>query len=271
MTQKIYQVDAFSSKPFAGNPAGVCLLKKAAPEAWMQAMAREMNLSETAFLVRQGEGFHLRWFTPIKEVRLCGHATLASAHVLWETGALRDDQAACFQTQSGQLTAERRGEWIEMDFPARFAQPEEPLEGLLAVLGIAHAVEVAKSNQTYLVEVDSEETVRALQPDFSTLSKMPVRSVVVTARAAAAEFDFVSRYFAPAVGVNEDPVTGSAHCILTPYWTERLGKTELHAYQASARGGELRVRQAGERVKLCGQAVTVMVCQLAAESAPYAI
>lgn len=269
MAQIIYQVDAFSSRPFAGNPAGVCLLEKAAPEAWMQAMAREMNLSETAFLVREARGFHLRWFTPVKEVRLCGHATLASAHVLWETGTLRSDQVACFQTLSGELMAEHRGDWIEMNFPARFAQPEEPPEGLLAALGIDHAVEVVKSNQTYLVEVDSEEAVRAIQPDFSTLIRLPVRSVSVTARSATVEFDFVSRYFAPAVGVNEDPVTGSAHCILTPYWTERLGKEEMRAYQASARGGVLRVRQAGERVLLCGQAVTVMICELAESSAPY--
>ncbi len=268
-TQIIYQVDAFSSKPFAGNPAGVCLLQKSAPEEWMQSMAREMNLSETAFLVPQGEGFHLRWFTPVKEVRLCGHATLASAHILWETGALRPNQAACFQTLSGELTALRREDWIEMNFPARFAQPEPPLEGLLAALGIAQAVEVVKSNQTYLVEVDREATVRSLQPDFSLLGRLPVRSVVVTARSATAGFDFISRYFAPAVGVNEDPVSGSAHCILTPYWTERLGKGEMRAFQASARGGVLRVQQAGERVLLCGQAVTVMTCHLAGGSSPF--
>ncbi len=271
MTQIIYQVDSFTAKPFAGNPAGVCLLPKAAPEAWMQAIAREMNLSETAFLVPVENGFHLRWFTPLKEVRLCGHATLASAHILWETGVLRAEQAARFQTLSGELTAERRGQWIEMNFPARTTQPEEPPEGLLAALGIEQAVEVAKSEQNYLVEVGSEETVRALQPDFSALSRMPLRSVVVTARSATVYFDFVSRFFAPSVGINEDPVTGSAHCILTPYWTERLKKEEMNAYQASARGGVLRVRQAGERVLLYGQAVTVMECQLAARSASHAV
>ncbi len=270
----IYQVDSFTTQPFSGNPAGVCILAEAAPEGWMQAIAREMNLSETAFLSRQGNGFALRWFTPLKEVRLCGHATLASAHILWETGALTGDQRACFQTLSGELTARQVGDWIEMDFPARFASAEEPPEGLLEAL--LEAVggspnNVVKSNQTYLVEVDSEETVRALQPDFTRLAKLPVRSAIVTARSTSPEFDFVSRYFAPAVGINEDPVTGSAHCVLTPYWAERLGKTEMRAYQASARGGVLRVRLAGERVMLCGQAVTVMVCQLTAGSAFHGI
>jgi PhzF family phenazine biosynthesis protein len=269
MTQIIYQVDAFTDHPFAGNPAGVCLLAQNASEAWLQAIAREMNLSETAFLVQQGPGYHLRWFTPVKEVRLCGHATLASAHILWESGALRADQMACFQTLSGELTAERCGEWIEMNFPARPAQAEAPLDGLLDVLGVQTAREVVKSNQTYLVELVDEEQVRALQPDFFNLAKLPVRSVVVTARSATSEFDFVSRYFAPAVGINEDPVTGSAHCILTPYWAGRLGKTEMRAYQASARGGVLRVRAAGERVIMCGQAVTVMACHLVESSAPH--
>jgi PhzF family phenazine biosynthesis protein len=269
MTQTIYQVDSFTDRPFAGNPAGVCLLAQPASEPWMQTIAREMSLSETAFLVPQGTGFHLRWFTPVKEVRLCGHATLASAHILWETGVLRADQQACFQTLSGELTADLRGDWIEMNFPARFAQPEPPPDGLLTVLGITHPREVVKSNQTYLVEVESEEQVHALQPDFSGLAKLPVRSVVVTAQSMGTEFDFVSRYFAPAVGINEDPVTGSAHCILTPYWTERLGKSEMRAYQASARGGVLRVRLAGERVILYGQAVTVMTCHLAESSLPH--
>ncbi len=263
MPQIIYQVDSFTTQPFSGNPAGVCLLSEAAPEEWMQAIAREMNLSETAFLTPQVNGYALRWFTPLKEVRLCGHATLASAHILWETGALSGDQAACFQTLSGELTARRAGDWIEMNFPARFAAAAEPPEGLLEALRI-RPQNVVKSNQTYLVEVGAEETVRALQPDFTRLGKLPVRSVIVTARSGSGEYDFVSRYFAPAVGINEDPVTGSAHCVLTPYWTERLGKAEMRAFQASARGGVLRVRLSGERVLLYGQAVTVMVCQLTA-------
>ena len=265
MNLKIYQVDAFTSQPFSGNPAAVCLLEKPAFEGWMTSVAAEMNLSETAFLLRKGEAFNLRWFTPKREVRLCGHATLASAHVLWETGVLRQDQQACFDTLSGRLTANLRGEWIEMDFPARQQAPAQPPEGLLDALGAApHYVGLGTQNTVYLLELENEAAVRALQPDFARLAALPVRSVIVTARSSSAEFDIVSRYFAPSVGVNEDPVTGSAHCYLTSYWIERLGKTELTAYQASARGGELRLRRSGERVILCGQAVTVLAGDLLA-------
>lgn len=233
----------------------------------MQSVAMEMNLSETAFLVRQGDAFHLRWFTPKKEVRLCGHATLASAHILWETGTLSEDDPACFDTLSGRLTAIKSGDWIDMDFPARFEQPTSPPDGLLEALGV-QAQYVGLSNNTYLVEVDSEATVRACQPDFAWLNRLPLRSVIVTARwdssarSDATDFDFISRYFAPSMGVNEDPVTGSAHCVLTPFWAARLGKQEMCAYQASPRGGALRVRLAGERVILSGQAVTVLVGEL---------
>lgn len=271
MSQKIYQVDSFTREPFAGNPAGVCLLDQPKPEAWMMAVAREMNLSETAFLVRQdGGSYHLRWFTPVKEVSLCGHATLASAHILWETGALVPAETARFDTLSGELTAILRGDWIEMNFPARVAEPVEPLEGLLEALKLESPLFVGKSNNTYVIEVENEQIVRGLQPDFTRIGTLPLRTVGVTARAEAAftrthGVDFVSRYFAPAMGVNEDPVTGSLHCILTPYWAGRLGKTELVAYQASARGGTLRVRAAGERVILCGQAVTVLGCELYSE------
>jgi predicted PhzF superfamily epimerase YddE/YHI9 len=227
----------------------------------MQDVAREMNLSETAFLVRQSGGFGLRWFTPAVEVDLCGHATLASAHVLWEDAHLASGAQARFHTRGGVLLANQRGDWIELDFPAKSALPADPPPGMLAALG-ARASVVMRNQFDYLLELDSEETVHALTPDFSALRALQARGVIVTARASTAGFDFVSRFFAPAVGVDEDPVTGSAHCALGPYWGERLGKTEMTGYQVSARGGIVRVRLAGERVILGGQAVTVMTGEL---------
>jgi len=259
--QTIYQVDSFTDRPFTGNPAGVCLLEKAADEAWMQAVAREMSLPETAFLVRQADGFNLRWFTPAAEVELCGHATLASAHILWQTGILKAEEQARFHTLSGLLTASRKGEWIEMDFPATPEQAVETPAGLVEALGTKPNY-VGKNVFDYLVEVESEAAVRDLKPDFTSLGKLPVRGVIVTAPASTSGFDFVSRFFAPAVGINEDPVTGSAHCCLTPFWARRLKKTKMTAYQASARGGVVRVELAGERVLISGQAVTVMHCVL---------
>lgn len=256
MRQRITQVDAFTATPFAGNPAAVCVLPEPGDAAWMQQVAREMNLAETAFLYRQ-EGFSLRWFTPMVEVDLCGHATLASAHVLWEEGYLSADESARFHTRSGLLTATRDGAWINLDFPATPAAPAEAPADLIEALG-ASALWIGKTPWDYLVEVDSEATVRALAPDFTRLARVPARGVIVTSRSAAPDYDFVSRFFGPAVGVNEDPVTGSAHSALTPYWAERLGKTEMTAYQASARGGVLRVRLNGERVIIAGQAVTVL-------------
>jgi PhzF family phenazine biosynthesis protein len=223
----------------------------------MKDVAREMNLSETAFLVPKEDGFNLRWLTPTVEVELCGHATLASAHILWETGVLRPDEQARFHTASGLLTAERQGEWIELDFPAKPEEPAKPWGELTTGLGITPRY-VGKSQFDYLVEADSEQTVRKLEPDFTLLRKTKARGVIVTARAEGGEFDFVSRFFAPNVGVDEDPVTGSAHCVLGPYWAKQLGKTQFVAYQASARGGVVRVRLEGNRVKLGGQAVTVM-------------
>jgi PhzF family phenazine biosynthesis protein len=262
MSPKIYQIDAFTSLAFAGNPAAVCLLDTPAAEAWMLSVAAEMNLSETAFLVPEQDGFRLRWFTPKREVRLCGHATLASAHILWETGTLQADEQARFYTLSGLLTARRESDWIEMDFPARFHTPAAPPEGLLESVGAAPVgaapVAVYSRENIYLVELENEQAVRALEPDFPHLSRLPVRSVIVTARSADPNLDFVSRYFAPAVGINEDPVTGSAHCALAPYWAAKLGKQEMRAFQASARGGVLRVRLEGERVMVCGQAVTIL-------------
>ncbi len=253
----IYQVDSFTAEPFTGNPAGVCILGAAKDERWMQNVAREMNLSETAFLVPRVDGFDLRWFTPVVEVELCGHATLASAHILWETGVLPASEQARFHTRSGLLTAERKGDEIELDFPATPAEPAAPPPGLVEALRVAPDF-IGRSTYDYLVEVSSEEDVRRLQPDFTRLRVLAIRGVIVTSVATTQGFDFVSRFFAPAAGVDEDPVTGSAHCCLGPFWSTRLGKGELVAYQASARGGVVRVRMAGERVRLGGQAVTVI-------------
>jgi PhzF family phenazine biosynthesis protein len=264
MATAIYQVDAFAAKPFQGNPAAVCLLERPADPAWMQAVAREMNLSETAFLHRQKDGFNLRWFTPAVEVELCGHATLASAHTLWETAWLAPDAQARFYTASGLLTADRRGRMIEMNFPATPPAATETLPGLTEALGVV-ARYVGKSRYDYLVEVESEGAVRALTPDFGKLKALPVRGIMVTSAADDDAFDFVSRFFAPGAGVDEDPVTGSAHCSLGPYWAERLGKDTLVAYQASARGGIVRVRLADDRVYLAGHAVTVLRGELAGE------
>ena len=264
MGQTIFQVDAFTDKPFAGNPAGVCVLPEPRSERWMQDVAREMNLSETAFLLKQEDGFQLRWFTPAAEVDLCGHATLASAHILWETEYLQPQEQARFHTRSGLLTAERlNGNWIELDFPAKPEQATDAPPHLLDALGI-QAQYVGVNVFDYLVEVDTEETLRNMQPDITLLAQVPVRGVIVTSRASTPDYDFVSRFFAPRVGVNEDPVTGSAHCCLTPYWSKRLGKNELLAYQASARGGVLRVRISGDRVKIGGQAVTTLRGELLA-------
>jgi PhzF family phenazine biosynthesis protein len=223
----------------------------------MQNVAREMNLSETAFLLSQTDGFNLRWFTPAVEVDLCGHATLASAHVLWESGHLKPDEQARFHTRSGLLTAERKGTWIELNFPATREEPTEVPSGLLQALGIT-ATYVGKNRFDYLIEVPSEDIVRNIVPNFSLLAAVPARGIIVTSRATSSGYDFVSRFFAPQVGVNEDPVTGSAHCTLAPYWSKKLGKDEMVGYQASVRGGVVRVRVSGDRVYLGGQAVTVL-------------
>lgn len=262
MALSIIQVDAFTATPFAGNPAAVCVLPSARDAVWMQNVAQEMNLSETAFLVRAEDGFGLRWFTPAAEVALCGHATLASAHALWEVGHLQAQQQARFHTQSGLLTADKRGDWIEMDFPAKREQPAEAPPRLSEALGVSPQY-VGRNQFDYLIEVASEAALRALKPNFSLLGEIPVRGVIVTARSESNGFDFVSRFFAPAVGVNEDPVTGSAHCCLAPFWSSRLGKQDLLAYQASPRGGVVRLRLNGNRVILAGQAVTVLRGELA--------
>jgi predicted PhzF superfamily epimerase YddE/YHI9 len=260
---KIYQVDAFTDKPFTGNPAGVCVLPGPKDDAWMQNVAAEMNLSETAFLLEQADGFRLRWFTPAVEVELCGHATLAAAHILWETGRLAGHESARFHTLSGLLTADRRHEDIELNFPATPDEPAEVPDGLDEILG-ANVVNFRSSRFDHLAELESEGVVRGLRPDFTRLKSLPVRGIMVTSRAASPGFDFVSRFFGPAVGIDEDPVTGSAHCCLGPYWSQRLGKTDMRACQASRRGGVVGVAVMGDRVRLRGRAVTVMKAKLIA-------
>lgn len=270
MRLHIYQVDAFTEKPFAGNPAGVCLLEHPMDDSWMQNVAAEMNLSETAFLLNQGDGWGLRWFTPKVEVDLCGHATLAAAHVLFRAGFLNEGGEARFHTASGLLTAGLRSGSIELNFPAKPEEPAEIPEGLVEALSgnvpgnlpessslrevISH---VGRNQFDYLVEFESEDIVRELNPDFTRMRKVEARGIIVTGRSSKPEFDFVSRFFAPAVGIDEDPVTGSAHCCLGPYWMRKLGRNPLRAYQASSRGGILEVETVRDRVLLRGKAVTV--------------
>jgi PhzF family phenazine biosynthesis protein len=260
----LFQVDAFASGPFTGNPAAVCLLDAPGDAAWMQAVAAEMNLSETAFVhALDGETgrFGLRWFTPTVEVDLCGHATLASAHVLWETRRLAADVAARFETRSGVLTATRAGDDVELDFPADPVAPAEPERDLLEAIGLRDAV-VSTGRIGWVLELTDASAVRAVSPDFTRLATFDI--AVLTARADDAAYDFVSRCFGPKFGIDEDPVTGSAHCALGPYWAERLGKTELTGYQASARGGVVRVTVNGDRTVLGGRAVTVTRGELVA-------
>lgn len=262
MGLRITQVDAFSDKPFSGNPAAVCVLPEPASELWMQNVAMEMNLAETAFLLRQEDGFQLRWFTPLVEVDLCGHATLASAHTLWEEGHLKPDQEARFHTRSGLLTARRAGAWIEMNFPSEppvIVQPPPELNGLNTSWKA-----VAMNRLDYLVELESEEEVRNLKPDLVALRVLQSRGVMVTSRSSSPGYDFISRFFAPGVGIDEDPVTGSAHCCLGPYWQKKLNKKEMIGYQASRRGGTVKVRVEDDRVHLGGQACTVLKGELTA-------
>jgi PhzF family phenazine biosynthesis protein len=274
----LYVVDAFTDRPFAGNPAGVCILETPADESWMRLVAREMNLAETAFVCpetlvdsRADRTWSLRWFTPTVEVALCGHATLASAYVLWEIGVLPREKAASFRTRSGWLTCASRADWIEMDFPAMPASRCEPPDRLVASLGCEPPLWIGFGGMDYLVEVADARALRALKPDLTALAEITcprpasgaertcanclVRGVIVTARSDRPEFDFLSRFFAPAAGVPEDPVTGSAHCTLGPYWRDKLGKQDFLAYQASARGGTVGVSVRGDRVLLRGQAV----------------
>jgi PhzF family phenazine biosynthesis protein len=264
MSFDLFQVDAFTDRAFGGNPAAVCLCDEPRDAVWMQRVAQEMNLSETAFLERRDDGYGLRWFTPAVEVELCGHATLASAHALWESGRLDPSAPARFHTLSGLLTAARRGDWIEMDFPAWPPQPvPEPPAALVQAVG-APLRTVVQCGAYLLAELASEDAVRDAKPDMALLRAVPAGGVIFTARSAGAPYDFISRFFAPNFGIDEDPVTGSAHCALGPFWGDRLGKVDLLAYQASARGGIIQVHLAGDRVQLRGQAITILRGQLLA-------
>lgn len=263
---RIVQVDAFTDRRFSGNPAAVCVMSQAADAGWMQDVAREMNLSETAFLVPAGAAeWDLRWFTPTVEVELCGHATLASAHVLWEDGHSADDEIR-FHTRSGVLGAHRDDPWIELDFPSRPPLDGDVPDDIVEIVGGTPAVRargnVGGGMSGYFFVYESEEEVRRLKPNFSRLSDVPDGYVLVTAAASTEGYDFVSRFFAPPAGIDEDPVTGSAHCTLAPFWAEKLRKDELVGFQCSARGGTVRVRVGGEvpagRVQLGGRAVTVL-------------
>lgn len=251
----IYVVDSFTNHPFAGNPASVCILDSPVGDDWMQSVAAEMRHSETSFLYKRGSGHQLRWYTPTVEVDLCGHATLAAAHVLWETERLRSDEQAVFDTKSGTLTASLRGGLIEMDFPSEPPTEAEAPWNLERVLG-AKVVWFGANRMDFIAELENEEAVKALAPDMRAVCEMGMRGLVVTARGSS--HDFVSRFFAPQSGVDEDPVTGSAHCCLGPYWSLKLGKETLDGYQASARGGLVRVTVQGDRTLLCGHAVTVL-------------
>lgn len=267
MARPFWHIDAFSERPFGGNPAAVCLLDVGAESAWMQQLAHEMNLSETAFLVRQGEVFSLRWFTPAIEVDLCGHATLASAHALWEANIVDAATVIRFQTRSGELTATLRDGLIWLDFPARPAAPTAVPPALLEALGaqpIWSGITEAGKNpadalrQNFLLVLKDAAAVRGLRPNFTAMTAASGSGVIVTSRDDAGGYHFISRYFAPSAGIDEDPVTGSAHCTLGPYWAEELGMSNLGAYQASQRGGEVRVRVVEDRVRLGGKAVTVV-------------
>lgn len=253
---QLFGVDAFTPVPFRGNPACVCIIEKDRPDEWKQSVASELNVSETAFLQGGDVSWGLRWFTPQVEVDLCGHATLASAHVLWETGRVDKGRGIAFETRSGKLGASNDGDWVELDFPEEPPQETKAPDRLLSALG-TEASWVGKNRFDYIVEVESEKKLKGLKPDFVMLGEVSTRGVIVTSRSQGGQYDFVSRFFAPAVGVSEDPVTGSAHCCLGPYWKEKTGLDILTAYQVSRRGGFLKLRVAGGRVFISGQAVTV--------------
>ncbi len=256
MKVPLFHVDAFAERPFAGNPAAVCLLERWLPDDTLRAVAAELNLSETAFVVPEGERFHLRWFTPVTEIDLCGHATLATAHVLMETTGRRE--ALRFRSMSGELRVAVEHGRLALDFPSRPGDPCEVPDALVLGLGVRPREVLA--SRDYLCVLDSAEAVSALTPDFAALTRLDRTGVIATA--PGDDCDFVSRFFAPQEGIDEDPVTGSAHCTLIPYWARRLGKTSLHGRQLSARGGELFCEDRGERVSIAGHAVTISVGQL---------
>ena len=257
----IFQIDAFTSVPFKGNPAAVCLLTEEMSEKWMQKIALEMNLSETAFLLKENRGFRLRWFTPIMEVDLCGHATLASAFVLYCKDFVKKKDLIRFTTRSGELNALINNDWITLNFPAFQEMPFMHIERLEEILKV-FPVEIVKSGENVIVELKSSKEIRQLKPDFIQLVKIPIHGLAVTARSDSPEFDFISRYFAPWAGIDEDPVTGSAHACLGPYWEKRLKKNKMIAYQASARGGVVKIEIQGNRVLLSGQAVMIFEGEL---------
>jgi PhzF family phenazine biosynthesis protein len=257
---KLFTVDAFTNTPFAGNPAGVCPLEHMIADEIMQNIAREMNLSETAFFAPIENGYHLRWFTPAKEVDLCGHATLATAHILWQEGFLAENETAIFNTLSGILKAKKLGDWIEMQFPLGEVPEKSTLNTeVLSALGIEQPLFMVEyRTDRYLIEVATNAEVKSIKPNFSTLKEMGADRIMVTAKGEGSPYDFVSRYFAPGVDIDEDPVTGSAHCYLTPYWARKTSKTDFFAHQASARGGDLKLTITDENVIIRGQAVTML-------------
>ncbi len=263
MAITFFHIDAFADHIFAGNQAAVCILDAAREEHWMQEVAQEMNLPATAFLQQQDDGWSLRWFSPSVELALCGHGTLASAQALREYAGLTGTETIHFTTRAGLLIASYKGEWIELNFPAISIEPVEVRPNLSAALGVRPQF-AGRGSLDLLVEVQDEDTVRQLQPDLEALKAATpgVRGIIVTSKAEGQAYDFVSRFFAPSTGIAEDPVTGSAHCCLGPYWSEQLGKSELVGYQASRRGGIVRVRIDGERAYLSGQAVTLIQGEL---------
>lgn len=255
MSIRFFQVDAFTNQPFKGNPAGVCLLNSMPDDKTLAAIAGENNLAETAFLLPEQDGYRLRWFSPLVEISLCGHATLASAHVLWEIGLVPRTDTIHFYTLSGLLTATYQDGWITLNFPAREHAPAVLPEAWQSMFD-QEIINVAYSVDRYIVELSSAEAVASFIPDRQLLL---AHKCIITAKGAAnTPYDFVSRFFAGPIGVDEDPVTGSAHCSLAPYWAERLHKTAFFAYQASPRGGELQVIWQDDRVLLKGQAITVI-------------
>lgn len=261
MQAELHFIDAFTSSAFRGNTAGVCIPDGPADAMWMQQVASELKHSETAFLFPKDSGWNLRWFTPVKEVELCGHATLAAAFTLWETGRVPPNEEISFDTLSGILVVRQDGDWISMDFPAEPASISMPVPGLGQALGV-EPLYTGRNKFDYLVELPLADDVCSLEPDMEALTAIRARGIIVTAVSDSPNFDFVSRFFAPSVGIPEDPVTGSAHCCLGPYWGDKLGRTDLVGFQCSARGGVVRVKLNGDRVIIRGHAVHVFAGKL---------
>lgn len=274
MKLKLQTVDAFTDKPFSGNPAAVCLLDDILPDSLMQKIAMEMNLSETAFVLREKDEdgnptdtYSLRWFTPSSEIDLCGHATLASGHIMWQEGVCKEDETIKFNTRSGLLTAKKSDKGITLDFPAIPQKEIKYPPELIASIGGANPVYVGMTKWNYIIELENEEAIHNAKPDYSIMLSLPGWGTIITAQAdknglGKDGYDVVSRFFAPEKGVPEDPVTGSAHCAIAPYWQNKLGKSTLKAYQASERGGTLLLEVIGDRVTLTGTGVTMMAGEM---------